>query len=62
MFKDNVKIQTFKLEDLIGKIIHIQSFTNENIELITAKDLKTGELFVLNEIHHPIVSHSASLI
>ncbi len=52
MFKD-VKAKTFELEDLIDRVIGIQSFKDKNIELIMAKDLKTGEFFVLKQISHP---------
>jgi len=48
---DTIKIKTFKLEDLVGRKVYIQSFKSEDgIELITALDLKTLELFVLQEI------------
>lgn len=53
MFKD-VKIKTFDPEDLVGRTIAIQSLTDNHVELIVAKDLRTGDLFVLKEIHHPI--------
>ena len=52
MYKD-VKVKTFELEDLIDRVIGIQSFRDKNIELIMAKDLKTGEFFVLKQISHP---------
>jgi len=53
MFSD-VKPKTFELEDLIDRVIGIQSFKDKNIELIMAKDLKSGEFFVLKQISHPI--------
>ena len=52
MFKD-AKTKTFELEDLIDRVIGIQSFRDKNIELIMAKDLKSGEFFVLKQISHP---------
>jgi len=52
MFKE-AKAKTFSLEDLVGRVIGIQSFRDNNMELIMAKDLKTGEFFVLKQITHP---------
>ena len=47
--------KTFKLEDLVDRVIGIQSFRDKNIELIVAKDMKTGEFFVLKQINHPVL-------
>ena len=47
------KTKTFKLEDLIGRVVEIRSFKNKNIELIIAQDINTGEYLVLKEIVHP---------
>lgn len=39
----------FKLSDLAGRYLRILRFTDENIELIVAKDVNTGDIFVLEE-------------
>lgn len=54
MYDQNCKPKTFDLEDLVGRVIGIQSFRDGHIELIMAKDLKTGEFFVLKQISHPV--------
>jgi len=54
IYKD-IKIKTFKLEDLIGRDLRIKKFkSDEGIDIITATDLDTGELFVLEQIRHPM--------
>lgn len=58
MFYKNCKTKTFELEDLVGRVIGIQSFRGDNFELIMAKDLKTGDFFVLKEIIHPVEDSS----
>ena len=56
----SVKIKTFQLEDLKGRNVNIRSFTNENIEIILAIDTDTGDLFLLKEILHPIITNLSS--
>lgn len=58
MFKD-VPIKTFKLADLVNRKVSINSYRNKHIELIIAKDLVSGELFVLKEIKHSICEEQA---
>ena len=48
------EIKTFELKDLVERTIKIQSFRNNNTELIMAFDLETGETFVLKEIKHAV--------
>lgn len=52
MFK-NREIKTFELEDLVGRKIDIRSFTEGSTELLCAKDMETGDFFVLKETIHP---------
>lgn len=47
-------IKTFVLEDLVGRKVEIGSFKSEGIELIVARDLKTGDIFVLKENRYPV--------
>jgi len=60
MFKE-AKVKTFNLEDLVDRVIGIQSFRDKNIELIMAKDLKSGEFFVLKQISHPMGDECVSV-
>ena len=41
---------TFVLEDLIGRVVRINSLKDKDVELIVAVDINTGEIFVLKEI------------
>ncbi len=52
MFK-NIDIKTFDLESLVGRKLDIRAFKEGDTELIAAKDMETGEFFVLKEISHP---------
>ena len=44
------KMRDFEFKDLCGKIISIGSVTNEGTLFVIGADLKTGELFILDEI------------
>ncbi len=50
---DGVEVKTFKLEDLIGRVVKVQSFKDKHVELIIAQDLNSNELFLLKSIQHP---------
>ena len=52
MFKD-VPFKRFDMSDLVGRKLDIRSFKERSTELIGAKDMETGELFILEEISHP---------
>jgi hypothetical protein len=52
MFKD-VPFKKFDMLDLVGRKLDIRSFKEGSTELIGAKDMETGELFILEEINHP---------
>ena len=43
----NSPIKTFVLEDLVGRRVDILSFENDEGKVIVAKDVKTGEGFLL---------------
>lgn len=53
-----VKIQTFELKDLVNRTLKILSLSSNHLELIAAKDLKTGEIFIIEEIRYPITNES----
>ena len=53
MFSD-IKIKTFELGNLVGRNVSIMSFMSGGLELIIAIDTMSGELFVLDEKHHPV--------
>ena len=48
MCKD-VKIKTFKLEDLVGKQVAIQEYKSDDGAIVVAVDVESGELFVLGQ-------------
>lgn len=52
MFKD-IPYKTFAWADLVGRKLDVRSFKEGSTELIGAKDMETGDLFVLQEINHP---------
>lgn len=43
----DLPIKTFILEDLVGRRVDILGFENEDGKVIVAKDIKTGEGFLL---------------
>lgn len=49
-----VKIKTVALEGLIGKNINVRSFIDGNVEIISAIDTESGEIFVLKEVVHAV--------
>lgn len=49
----SITIKCFDLADLIGRRLEVRSFKDDHVELIIAFDIKTGDVFVLKEIHHP---------
>lgn len=53
MFK-KIEIPTFEMEDLAGKTLKIDSFSSEGITLIIGREVKTGEIYLLKEITHPV--------
>jgi len=59
MFK-GIEIKTFNLEDLTGKTLEIRSFCNNDsgTELIIGRDIKSGELYLMKEINHPMPTKS----
>ena len=46
-------IKTFKMEELLGRTILIESFSGEEVDLLVAIDIHSGELFVLKEYFKP---------
>lgn len=52
MFKD-IPFKTFTISDLVGRKLDIRSLKEGSTELISAKDMETGELFILQEINRP---------
>ena len=44
--------KTFGLCDLTGRTLEIRSFKGTYTILTIAKDIKTGEMFVLEELKH----------
>lgn len=48
----DIDIITFKLEDLVNRIIDIRNFKDDNYELIVAQDINTKEIFIIKEIIH----------
>ncbi|QDP52388.1 MAG: hypothetical protein Unbinned96contig1001_5 [Prokaryotic dsDNA virus sp.] len=53
---DTDKIKTFKLEELEGRTIRIERFVNnsEGIELLSAFDIHSGEVFILSVKNIPL--------
>lgn len=43
-------IKRFKMSDLVGRRIILESFKSSNKELFVARDLNTGDLFVIEEM------------
>lgn len=53
MFKD-LKIKTFELEELSDRIVEIKTFKNGHTALVIARDIQTGDFFVLKQINNAI--------
>ncbi len=45
---EGVEISTYTLDDLIGRRVDILATENEDGKIVVARDVKTGEGFVLN--------------
>ena len=45
---EGVEISTYTLDDLIGRRVDILATENEDGKIVVARDVKTGECFVLN--------------
>ena len=45
-------IETFDLDDLVGRTVSVRSFKEGATEIIIAHDIKSGEIFVLKEIRY----------
>lgn len=50
----SMKVKVSKLKDLVGRKLLIRSFKDGNIELIVAQNVIDGEMFILEEISHPM--------
>ena len=53
---DKCKLKIFNVADLVGRSLNIQTFKDDDVELIVAVDTKTGDLFVLKETQHNTVA------
>ena len=53
---EKVDIKTYRLEDLVGRVISIKSYHSCCTELICAHDIASGETFIIKEIKHTVES------
>lgn len=49
---ENKTLMIFSAKDLVGRTVHIKSIREGDFEAIVAIDVKTQDLFLLDEIDH----------